>query len=645
VRLVLWILAWDVHVLATAPLGLFDANIFFPAAHTLALSEHLLGVLPIYAPIAIASGSPVFAHQATLLLTFVGAFVAGFALVRAWTGSAAAALLAGSLFAFSPFRGGHLGGLHILGGWYLPLAVLLLWRSATTPGRGAPIGLAVVVALVGLQSMYLAYAVLAGLGALLVVLFATDAGARARWGRLVGPVAAAGAIIAASAVPYLFLRASGALPPPPRPFVEAASTRLGHTGATGALVLAVLTCPWWRRGLRPTVRGSWLLALAGAALATHLLAAGPTIRIAGTRLPGPYRLAAVLVPGFASLRIPLRLDAFTTAALATLAAVGVAGVLATLGAPVRRGAAAVVVLLAVAAARAGLPHPVPLEPIETRATLPPIYAALANATPGPLLELPWHDFVRTPDERGAEAVRVYRSVYHWRRLLNGYSGYAPPSYALVGALVDALPAPQAVRLLARTTGLRQVLLHGAEMAPAVRARWAAAGDGSLAVGTRTGDDVLLTLVDPPPPDLLPRVRALARGPMTLTGTPLAALPPDGRRATVRVLETPSGPLARNRRVRLVLEIANASRRTWPALAYDTTHRVAIAARWDPVGAKGMRIETEAGRVPWDLEPGEAARVVAVMRAPETRGAWRLTIGPAQDGVWLDGAGSLDVRVR
>ena len=54
-----WILAWDTHALRTAPTRLLDANIFWPAPRTLALSEHMLGFLPLYLPLALASHDPV----------------------------------------------------------------------------------------------------------------------------------------------------------------------------------------------------------------------------------------------------------------------------------------------------------------------------------------------------------------------------------------------------------------------------------------------------------------------------------------------------------------------------------------------------------------------------------------------------------
>ena len=54
-----WIMAWVAHQLPRAPTHLFDANIFFPARHTLAFSEPLIVPALLGAPVAWAGGSPV----------------------------------------------------------------------------------------------------------------------------------------------------------------------------------------------------------------------------------------------------------------------------------------------------------------------------------------------------------------------------------------------------------------------------------------------------------------------------------------------------------------------------------------------------------------------------------------------------------
>src|SRR5256884_8931788 len=95
-----WIMAWDCHALAHDPLKLFSANAFHPTPRVLALSEHLLGNLPVFAPVYAATGNPILAHNVTMLASYVVAGLSMFCLIRAWTCSFAAGLFAGCLFAF-----------------------------------------------------------------------------------------------------------------------------------------------------------------------------------------------------------------------------------------------------------------------------------------------------------------------------------------------------------------------------------------------------------------------------------------------------------------------------------------------------------------------------------------------------------------
>src|SRR5262245_24310345 len=74
IDLVTWILAWDAHALRAQPAALFDANVFHPARHVLATTEHLLGIQVLYLPLRLVTGDPLAAHQATLIATFAAAF-------------------------------------------------------------------------------------------------------------------------------------------------------------------------------------------------------------------------------------------------------------------------------------------------------------------------------------------------------------------------------------------------------------------------------------------------------------------------------------------------------------------------------------------------------------------------------------------
>jgi hypothetical protein len=105
INLTMWTLAWDAHALTTAPMRLFHANAFFPAPYTLATTEHMLGNLPWFGPVFLATGNAVLAHQATMLATFVLSGLAMAAFVLFWTGDRAAAVASGFFYACSYYVG------------------------------------------------------------------------------------------------------------------------------------------------------------------------------------------------------------------------------------------------------------------------------------------------------------------------------------------------------------------------------------------------------------------------------------------------------------------------------------------------------------------------------------------------------------
>src|SRR3954470_14731695 len=96
-----WILAWIAHQLPRAPLQLFEGNIFYPAHDVLAFSEPLIVPALMGAPLAWTGSSPVLVYNLVLIAGFALTAFATTRLVEAWTGSVAAGLAAGSLFAFN----------------------------------------------------------------------------------------------------------------------------------------------------------------------------------------------------------------------------------------------------------------------------------------------------------------------------------------------------------------------------------------------------------------------------------------------------------------------------------------------------------------------------------------------------------------
>ncbi len=124
-----WILAWETHALfGDEPRGFFDANIFFPYANTLAYSELLIPQLVVAAPLILASGNPVLAHNVVLLASIFATALAMYALAHSLTRSVSASMVAGLVFAFCPFMFSHLSHVQIFFAAGIPLAFLFVDR-------------------------------------------------------------------------------------------------------------------------------------------------------------------------------------------------------------------------------------------------------------------------------------------------------------------------------------------------------------------------------------------------------------------------------------------------------------------------------------------------------------------------------------
>jgi hypothetical protein len=189
----------------------------------------------------------------------------------------------------------------------------------------------------------------------------------------------------------------------------------------------------------------------------------------------------------AAIRAPERLGVPGMLGLALLAGCAVGAIEALLRSRLRSMARHAVIGGLVAALSCGsyLAHVGPLFrdgrfPVAEAPIVPvPIRDALA-ATPGPLLELPLGPL---PESPAPHATAMYRSLYHWHAVLNGYASYWPAPFSARMALAARLPAPDALADLARTTDLELVWVHLDRLPPEARERWLQP-DGSAPPGLR-----------------------------------------------------------------------------------------------------------------------------------------------------------------
>ena len=88
-------------------------------------------------------------------------------------------------------------------------------------------------------------------------------------------------------------------------------------------------------------------------------------------------------------------------------------------------------------------------------------------------------------------MRTYFSTLHWKKIMNGYSGFLPTSLYDASAVSVDFPSERSIGFF-RKEGVRYVIVHGQEMdiAKVVKARlWSVSHTDLVLVGTFGSDDV------------------------------------------------------------------------------------------------------------------------------------------------------------
>jgi hypothetical protein len=191
------------------------------------------------------------------------------------------------------------------------------------------------------------------------------------------------------------------------------------------------------------------------ALFAFLLSLGPAIQIFNkVILPGPYKLLYSWVPGFQGLRVPSRLSVMMMLALAVLSGFGAARWIERTKSS--WGKMAVPLVLGGLLVADFLSIPIPLAQMDVPGRVPAVYSAVKALPEGAaLVELP---IPPRGQAKSREALYIYYSAYHWKKLVNGYSGYIPPGYTIIGEAMQSFPSVPTFKLL-RDLEVGYVLVH------------------------------------------------------------------------------------------------------------------------------------------------------------------------------------------
>jgi hypothetical protein len=445
----MWRVGWVAHQIAGDPRPLFDGNMFYPEPLTLTYSDSMLLPAVTGAPLLAAGLHPVLAYNILFLSGFFLSALTAYLLISRITGSAQAGFIGGLMYGFYPYRFEHYSHLELQMTYWMPLGLLTLHKFAEKLQLRYAIGAALCGAAQLYSSMY--YGVFFPLYAAAIVGVLLLA-ARTPWYRPILPIAAALAVGVALALPLA------------RPYYAAQPVKGDRDQHTVKFYSANLS-DYFRAHPRSALYGGRLLPdehperalFPGVTpLAYSVVALLPPVGVMRLAYLAGLVTAFDLSRGFngntyeylynsfegiRGMRVPARISVILAISLAMLGGFGARRLLARIRNERVRAAA----FLALVAAVAIDLHPaLSLKPVWLDP--PPIYDGIASDQRAVLAEFPFA--TRVPDVID-NIQYLYFSLWHWRALANGYSGFSSEEYRAFQKQMADFPGPGTIEALRR----------------------------------------------------------------------------------------------------------------------------------------------------------------------------------------------------
>ena len=469
-HLYLWTLAWDTHAFLHQPLHIFDANIYYPFANTLAYSENLIGSALIAAPIIWMSGNLVLAMNLTALITCWLCGVGAYLLARRVHISIAGAVIAGLIFEFAPPRFFRLGQLHLTAVQWMPFALAFLHSYLETNRRR---DLLIAIGCFSLQALSSGHgAVYLTLAIIALLAWHAAHGTPIAFTQRLRDVGAAGAYLLAPAVwvmlPYRIAQNEAGLRrnylADAQPGIESflASPSRFHMFLQahfigpfakepqaflfpGILVvilaaIAVFSWPARRRG-----RDNYALFYLLVGLGSLLMFVDWPIEL--------WRYVYWL-PGFNFIRVPSRFILLVMLSLSVLAGMGFDRLAVQMPRTLRS-----IALVVISALLLGEYFSYPFSSVPYRVDIPAIDRWL-DTQPKPFVvaELP----VPSPGNLGAlereQTTAMLHATAHWQKTIHGYSGIRQPFHDQLYLDLTAFPDAKSLAGL-RAVGATHIIVH------------------------------------------------------------------------------------------------------------------------------------------------------------------------------------------
>lgn len=168
-------------------------------------------------------------------------------------------------------------------------------------------------------------------------------------------------------------------------------------------------------------------------------------------LPLPFAWFYNRFPGFMGIRVPSRFAVFVIFSVTILAGYGLKFLLEMLKKKPLRASVIGILILFLNLEYLSIPQRIRFIPIKDN--IPPTYKWLKDRQEDfSLIEIPFHDSI------GRDSVYLYFSLFHGKKLVNGYSGFIPPEIFYIRGVFKRFPDSFSLEIL-KSLRVKYVVLH------------------------------------------------------------------------------------------------------------------------------------------------------------------------------------------
>jgi hypothetical protein len=468
----IWALNWVQYQLLNDPLNLFNANIYFPHSETLTYSESLIASAIISLPIKLVTKNPITSYNFVIFFAFVVCAWGTYLLVNHLFDNKLIAFFAGAAFSFCSFKFHHLVHLQLITIQWFPFIILYLHKYSKSKKILHLLWGGFFYFLLALSSGY--YALFALLLLCIMIplywLFFRQQLGKRFWLHIV----ITGIIIAILLIPFFYpyyqvkkemnfthsLRANIFFSCDVLDYLASQATVWGglvkiqkreplFPGRIITALLLISLIVGIKRGFSSQQKFYALMSLCA-----FIFSLGPVLHFKGKALiPLPYLLIYKYIPGFNGLRAPCRFGIFAIFGLVILSCFSLKEITIYIKKWKSLKYFLVIILTLLVLAENVR---IPINIGKLKRTFPQVYQWLASQ-PGDfaIIELPLPHQAKIANNLGY----MYYSTSHWKRIVNGCSGYHPRSYNKLHWALRSFPQPESIKYLRDHYAIKYIIIH------------------------------------------------------------------------------------------------------------------------------------------------------------------------------------------